>query len=66
MSATELVQDGAKTVTQAVAFTGIGRTEMYRMMGEGEIAYLQHGKRRLIPVAELRRILAARLVGAGK
>ena len=48
--------------SQAVSFTGIGRTEMYRMMGAGEIAFAQHGKRRLIPTVELRRILAERLV----
>lgn len=63
MSAAELMQDGAKTVSQAVAFTGIGRTEMYRLMSEGEVKYAQHGKRRLIPVVELRRILAEKLVG---
>ncbi len=65
MSTAELVSAGAKTISQAVEFTGIGRTEMYRLMNEGEVAYLKHGDRRLIPVTELRRILAERLVSVG-
>jgi len=57
----ELVKDGCKTVTQAVAFTAIGRSQLYEMMGRGELRYLMNGNRRLIPVVELRRILVERL-----
>jgi len=57
----KLVQDGAKTVASAVTFTGIGRTELYRLMGEGKLPYLMHGRRRLIPVNALRQLLAERL-----
>lgn len=58
----DLFREGAKTVAEAVAFSGIRRTELYRLMGSGEIRFSQHGRRRLIPVAELRRVLAAWLV----
>lgn len=64
MSAEEMVKDGAKPINDACEFTGIGRSELYKLMGAGELAFVKHGKRRLIPTAELRRILADRVVGA--
>lgn len=63
MSAEEMVKDGAKPINDACEFTGLGRTELYKLMGSGELAFVKHGKRRLIPTAELKRILADRIVG---
>lgn len=62
MSAEELVADGCKTVAAAVEFSGIGRSELYNLMAAGELKYLMNGSRRLIPVRELRRLLAERLM----
>ena len=50
--------DGALTVEQATTFSGIGRTRLYEMVGAGDIKTVRIGKRRLIPRAELVRILA--------
>jgi len=69
MSAFEVVADGAVRIEEAVKLSGIGRTKLYEMMQTGEIASVKIGTRRLIPRIELRRILAANLVGlseAGK
>lgn len=41
--------DGAMTVAQALVFSGIGRTRLYRLMADGELPYARVGTRRLIP-----------------
>jgi excisionase family DNA binding protein len=63
MSSTEqLVEDGAVDVTEASKFTGLGRTFLYSLMDAGRLKYVKLGKRRLIPRAELRRLLAESVV----
>lgn len=59
-----IVHDGALTIRGAVEHSGIGRTELYRLMNAGEMAFIKHGKRRLIPRSELRRVLAKDVVPA--
>lgn len=59
-----LVADGAVTVRQAAAFTGLGKTALYDAMDAGRLAYLKVGKRRLIPRRALVKWLAAGLVDA--
>ena len=46
---TDLFADGAMTVKQAVAFTGLGKTSVYQLMERGDLAYTVVGSRRLIP-----------------
>jgi excisionase family DNA binding protein len=58
----ELLSEGAVGVPEAEEFTGLGRTYLYSLMERGELRYAKVGKRRLIPRAELRRLLAACLV----
>lgn len=62
-AAMELARDGAVGVAEACRFIGVSRSRLYELMGRGELAYLKVGARRLLPLAELRRFLAARLAG---
>jgi excisionase family DNA binding protein len=56
-----IVDDGAVDVTEACRFTGIGRSFLYGLMDAGQLNYVKLGKRRLIPRAELKRLLAESL-----
>jgi excisionase family DNA binding protein len=60
----QLVNEGAVDVPEACRFTGLGRTFLYQLMDRGELRYCKLGKRRLIPRAELVRLLAAGVVGS--
>jgi excisionase family DNA binding protein len=52
----QMVEEGAVDVTQACAFTGVGRSFLYGLMDSGRLSYVKLGKRRLIPRAEEVRI----------
>jgi excisionase family DNA binding protein len=56
----QLCREGALSVPEAAAFLRLSRAELYRLMGDGELPYVQHGRRRLIP-----RVAAVRLLAAG-
>jgi len=60
-----LVADGAITIEEAVRWSGIGRTRIYSLMAEGRLRYAQVGRRRLIPRAALRQILAEAIEEGG-
>jgi excisionase family DNA binding protein len=63
MSAKEkLAADGTMDVPAACAFTGLGRTSLYGLMDRGELRFVKIGKRRLVPRAELVRLLAGNMV----
>lgn len=62
----DLASDGALSVKAAAAFSGIGRTELYRLMGEGRLAFARHGAKRLVFRKSLLEYLAARVVVAGE
>lgn len=62
MFETTLLSQGTVGITEATAFTGLGRTFLYALMERGDIRYVKAGKRRLIPRSELTRLLAERLV----
>ncbi len=64
--AERLVGDGTMDVPAACQFTGLGRTFLYQKMDKGELRYTKVGKRRLIPKAELVRLLAEGLITVGK
>jgi excisionase family DNA binding protein len=57
----DLVKDGAMTLAEATRFSGIGRTQLYDLMGRGVLKFLRCGNRRLIPREELRKYLAGQL-----
>jgi excisionase family DNA binding protein len=59
-----LVEEGTVDVSAACQFTGLGRTFLYLLMDRGELRYAKLGKRRLIPRAELVRLLAEAVVAA--
>jgi predicted DNA-binding transcriptional regulator AlpA len=70
MTATEdpkqnLCSEGALTVSQAEEFSGIGRTSLYGLMGQGRLPYAKLYGRRLIPKRALVALLADGLVGGG-
>jgi excisionase family DNA binding protein len=48
----------AVRVEDAAKLAGVGRTEIYRAIKQGELASLKIGKRRLVRVEALRRWLA--------
>lgn len=58
-----LVAAGAVTIPAACEHTGLGRTFLYGLMDAGKLKYCKVGKRRLIPLAELHRLLAESIVG---
>jgi excisionase family DNA binding protein len=57
-----LIDEGMMGVPEAGKFTGLGRTFLYQLMDRGELKYAKLGKRRLIPRAELRRLLTEAIV----
>ncbi len=61
-AAQDLLGEGAMTITEAVKWSGIGRTRLYAAMTEGRLLYVKSGKRRLIPRKGLRALLAEGLV----
>lgn len=52
-------RDGAMTVTEATQFTGIGRTKMYELAGQGAIPTTVVGGRRLFARQGLVSLLAS-------
>lgn len=57
MIADELVDEGAVGIEEAKRFTGLGRTVLYRLMGDGRLPFTKVGARRLIPRRSLKQIL---------
>ena len=45
----EVAADGALSVDDAMKFTGLGRSELYKRMEAGTLVFVKIGKRRLIP-----------------
>ena len=58
-----LLEDGALRIADAVAWSGIGRSRLYAAMARGDLPFVQHGSRRLIPKRGLRDYLANLLEG---
>jgi len=46
-------------VAEASHVTGIGRTTLYKLMGDGSLSSVKIGNRRLIPASALQAILQA-------
>ena len=63
VDAAELLADGSMSVKDAARFSGLSRAELYKLMGAGRLAFVKHGKRRLIPRKALVRCLAEGLQG---
>jgi excisionase family DNA binding protein len=59
----KLTAEGAVDIASAEKFTGLGRTFLYALMSRGDLKFIKLGKRRLIPRAELNRLLSEHLVG---
>ena len=53
-----LVCKGAKSILDACRFTGLSRSGLYALMDSGRLHFCKVGKRRLIPVVELERLLS--------
>lgn len=63
---TELLEDGALPINDAVEWSGVSRSKLYIAMTEGKLPYIKLGKRRLIPRRALRDYLARRLVDSSE
>jgi excisionase family DNA binding protein len=59
----EAVAEGLLSVREAADFSRLSRAELYVMMGRGELLFVKHGRRRLIPKRALVELLAAKVVG---
>ena len=57
-----LVADGMDRVPRAAQFLGVSKSMMYRMMDNGQLAYVKLGKARLIPRKALVELAARNLV----
>ena len=55
----------AHTVDEAMRRLTVGRTTMYELIKAGEIRPFKIGRKTLIPEAELRRFIDARMAQAG-
>jgi excisionase family DNA binding protein len=66
MSRDELLEDGALGIEEARKFSGLGRTVLYDLMGEGRLSYTKVGARRLIPRRALVQVLAEGLTPAAQ
>jgi excisionase family DNA binding protein len=64
-SVEQVAHDGALPIAKAVEFSGLSRSELYKLMQNGELMFVKHGKRRLIPRNALRAILAKGIMTAG-
>lgn len=62
--AASVVGDGAMVIPKAAAFSGLSRSYLYMLMDRGELRYIKVGRRRLIPRADLVRLLGEGLVGS--
>jgi excisionase family DNA binding protein len=49
MNRRDLVADGLVTVNEAAEWLGLGRAKLYKMMEQGELAYVKIGRARRIP-----------------
>lgn len=47
----------AWSISEAVKESGLGRSFLYNLMGEGKLPYIKIGKRRLILAEDLRQFL---------
>jgi excisionase family DNA binding protein len=56
--------DGTMTVDDAVKFSGVGRTSLYKMMNAGDLAFTKVGVRRLIARRALVELLAKHAASA--
>jgi len=61
-----LFEEGAMTVRQAVAFSGISRSGLYELMSNGKLPWTNVGSRRLIPKSSLLTLLEESLQGGGR
>jgi hypothetical protein len=48
-STQDVLGDGTFNIEQAIAFSGLPRSNLYESMSRGELVYTKVGKRRLIP-----------------
>ena len=63
VDAAELLAEGSMSIKDAARFSGLSRAELYKLMGAGRLAFVKHGKRRLIPRKALVRCLGEGLQG---
>ena len=52
-----LLDEGAMRINDAVAWSGIGRSSLYKLISKGDVRSIWAGGRRLIPKAGLRAYL---------
>tara|TARA_R110000868_G_scaffold18003_2_gene78259 strand:+ start:6283 stop:6480 length:198 start_codon:yes stop_codon:yes gene_type:complete len=53
-------------IREACRMTGIGRSKLYELTGEGEIEVVKIGAMTLVPIASLRKLIERGRRGAGE
>jgi len=60
--AVKIVRNGCRDMKGAARFMGLTRTEVWKLVSGGLLWSFKRGKRRLVPVTELQRYMAALIV----
>lgn len=51
------IERGALSVEEAAKYLSLGRTKMFELIRKGELQTIKIGRRRLVPLSALRRLL---------
>ena len=62
----ELVNEGLERVSEVARFLGLSRSQVYKLMDEGELPYVKIGKSRRIPRQAMVSLAANNLVNDGR
>ena len=63
---TEVLADGCLAIPEAVRFSGLSRSTLYKAMEAGELPFVKIGRRRLLPRQALVQWLAQGLRGGAQ
>lgn len=63
-AAERIVEGGMFSMQEASDFSRLGKTTLYDEMNAGRLAFVKHGRRRLIPRKALQKRLAENLIEA--
>ena len=62
----QILDQGGMSVSEAAKFTCLSRSFLYKLMANGDLAYVQVGRKRIIPRVALIRLLSQHLIHPAK